>query len=75
MLDYCLTRYKETFPDTPQHIVKAVDLLNHDKDIPYEDKMRAIRPLLHERGGVIFRGSRNYWGQWISEFEQLEEEE
>ena len=78
MLDYCLNRYKETFPNTEQHIVEAIDLLNHDfasGNIPYEDKMRAIRPLLHERGGIIFRGSGNLWGQWKTEFNALEEEE
>ena len=75
MLDYCLNMYKKTYPDTPKHIVNAIDLLNHEKDLPYEDKMPAIRALLHERGGRIFRGSGNLWGQWKSEFEQLEEEE
>ena len=75
MLDYCLNMYKQTFPNTPQHIVNAIDLLNQEKDLPYEDKMPAIRALLHERGGRIFRGSGNLWGQWKSDFEELEEDE
>jgi len=75
MLDYCLTMYKKTFPDTPLHIVNAINSLNKEKDLPYEDKMPAIRALLHERGGRIFRGSGNLWGQWKSEFEELGEEE
>lgn len=75
MLNHCLKMYKMTFPDTPQHIVNAIDLINHESNLPYEDKMPAIRALLHEEGGIIFRGSGNYWGQWKREFEVLLEEE
>ena len=78
MLNYCLNMYKMTFPDTPQYIVNAIDLINHEKDLPYEDKMPAIRALvnhLHKDSGAIFRGSGNYWGQWKREFEVRWEEE
>ena len=75
MLDYCLTMYKKTYPNTSRDLLNSLDMLNNAVDVPYEHKMAAIRSLLHERGGRIFRGRGNLWGQWKSEFEQLEEEE
>ena len=74
MLNFCLNMYKSTYPNTPQHILNAIDLIQYEKDLSYEDKMPAIRALLHERGGRIFRGRGNLWGQWKSKFEELENE-
>ena len=75
MFNYCISRYKETYPNTSPHILDVIDMINDSVNWCYEDKMMAIRPLLHERGGRIFRGSGNLWGQWKSEFKALEEEE
>ena len=75
MFDYCITMYKKTYPDTSPDILNAIDMLNNAVNVSYFHKMAAIRPLLHERGGRIFRGRGNLWNQWKAEFNALEEEE
>jgi len=75
MFDYCISMYKKTYPDTSPEILNAIDMINDSVDLAYPYKMDAIRSLLHERGGRIFRGSGNLWGQWKKEFNTLEEEE
>ena len=75
MFNYCISRYKETYPNTSPRILDVVDMINDSESWPYEYKMKAIRPLLHERNGKLFRGSGNLWGQWKREFKALEEEE
>ena len=75
MFDYCITMYKKTYPDTSLDLLNAIDMLNNAVNVPYIHKLNAIRPLLHERGGRIFRGRGNLWGQWRMEFLALEEEE
>ncbi len=75
MFDYCISMYKKTFPNTSPSILNAIDMINDSVGLEYSYKMDAIRALLRNDSGVIFRGSGNLWGKWKREFKALEEEE